>query len=230
MTPAPSLHPAELPDLVYRLGRAPDPWEWPDWTYSREDGTFGNRYDDPEGQYRVLYASTQRQATFRECLARFRPDLVVLAEVIQEDDKDAPPTRPAGHVKRSWLSRRLMGSATLIGIYCAIGHSDSVQHLRYALAPRILHYGLTDVDAGDLRTRAPRRLTQEVSRYVFTQTAADGTAAFYGIEYASRLGDELTNWAIFEPNEPATLLHADITEEDADLQAVLDAYGLTLVD
>jgi hypothetical protein len=226
----PPLRRAELPDVIYRVGRDPDPWDWPDWIYAREDGTFGNRYDDPEGQYRVLYASTQRQATFRECLARFRPDLAVLAAQIEEDDDDAPATHPPGHVKRSWLSRRLIGTATITGIYCDIGHSDSVQHLRDALAARIIHHGLDDLDAGDLRTRAPRRLTQEISRYVFTLADENGSAAFRGIQYGSRLGDNLTNWAIFEPNEPAALVSTELDEDDADLQAVLEDYSLQLVD
>ena len=38
---------------LYRLGRHPDPWVWPDWSYAAPDGTFGNRYDDPQGSYRV---------------------------------------------------------------------------------------------------------------------------------------------------------------------------------
>jgi hypothetical protein len=227
MTPA--LHSAELPEVVYRLGRLPDPWEWPDWIYAREDGTFGNRYDDPQGQYRVLYASAERQTAFRECLARFRPDLAVVAAQIEEDDEGAPPTRPPGHVKRSWLARRLMGIAAINGRYCDIGHSESVQHLREALAAQILHYGLDDLDAGDLRRRAPRRLTQEISRYVFTLGDESGGAAFQGIRYASRLGDNLTNWAIFEPNDPTALDRVGINEEDPDLQAVLSAYKLTLV-
>jgi RES domain len=225
-----SLRSAELPDIIYRLGRQPDPWEWPDWTHAREDGTFDNRYDDPDGQYRVLYASTERQTTFRECLARFRPDLAVLAAVIEEDDAGAPPTQPPGHVKRSWLSRRLLGAATIAGTYCDVGHSESVRHLRDALAPRIIHYGLDDLDAGDLRRRAPRRLTQEISRYVFALADASGRAAFQGIRYASRLGDDLANWAIFEPNEPTALSSADIDEHDADLQAVLTDYNITFVD
>lgn len=44
------------PTPLYRLGRTPDPWAWPGWRYSLPDGTFGNRYDDPAGGYRVLYA------------------------------------------------------------------------------------------------------------------------------------------------------------------------------
>jgi hypothetical protein len=191
-----SLRPAKVPDVVYRLGRAPDPWEWPDWTHARDDGTFGNRYDDPNGQYRVLYASSERRTTFRECLARFRPDLAIIATEIEEDDEDAPATQPPGHVKRSWVSRRMMGTATIAGTYCDIGHSKSVQHLRDALAARVIHYGIDDLDAGDLRTRAPRRFTQEISRFVFTLADEHGVATFRGIKYVSRLGDELTNWAI----------------------------------
>jgi hypothetical protein len=45
-----------------------------------------------------------------------------------------------------------------------LGHSDSLAHLRTALADRILHHGLDDLDAGDICRRAPRRLTQEISR------------------------------------------------------------------
>ena len=36
------------------------------------DGTFGNRFDDPEGIYRVLYASSQRLGCYLEALAQFR--------------------------------------------------------------------------------------------------------------------------------------------------------------
>jgi hypothetical protein len=49
---------------LYRLGRHPDPWAWPDWSYAAPDGTFGNRYDDPDASYRVLYACSQRVGAF----------------------------------------------------------------------------------------------------------------------------------------------------------------------
>lgn len=124
----PPLAAADLPEQVYRLGRAPNAWEWPDWVYAQKDGTFGNRYDDPLGEYRVLYASTQRVGTFMECLARFRPDPAIdLVAIVSNDGADELyPTRPAGSVPSSWLGERRMGVARLHGSLCDIGHSDSL--------------------------------------------------------------------------------------------------------
>jgi hypothetical protein len=225
----PPLRSAALPERVYRLGRAPDPWEWPDWSFAGADGTFGNRFDDPDAEYRLLYASSQRVGTFRECLARFRPDPAVLAIQIEDNDEDpsSPATAPPGHIPCSWLANRRMGTARLAGVFCDIGHSDSLTHLREALAARLLHHGLDDLDAGEIRARAPRRFTQEISRHIFSQSDGSGPA-FAGIRYASRLGDELTNWAIFEPNEPVDCEHETLSLDDPDLVTVADDYGLTL--
>jgi hypothetical protein len=54
----PALSAARPKGLLYRVGRAPDPWAWPPRAYAGEDGTFGNRFDDPAGEYRLLYASS----------------------------------------------------------------------------------------------------------------------------------------------------------------------------
>jgi hypothetical protein len=39
---------------IFRIARRPDPWQPPDWSRANPDLTFGNRFDDPEGYYRVL--------------------------------------------------------------------------------------------------------------------------------------------------------------------------------
>jgi hypothetical protein len=67
MTPSLAVTAADRP--LYRIGRRPDGWAWPAWSYAGPDGTFGNRYDDPQGEYRVLYASSQRIGPFLETLA-----------------------------------------------------------------------------------------------------------------------------------------------------------------
>ena len=75
---------ARAAGAIFRVGRRPDAWAWPDWTYAHDDGTFGNRFDDPLSEYRVLYASSQRCGAFAETLARFRPDLELAAELARD--------------------------------------------------------------------------------------------------------------------------------------------------
>ncbi len=77
------LQSVRAPGRLHRLGRRNGVWLWPDWAYAGDDGTFGNRYDDPQGQYRVLYASSERLGVFLETLASFRPDPAILAEPIE---------------------------------------------------------------------------------------------------------------------------------------------------
>jgi hypothetical protein len=185
---------------LYRVGRAPDAWAWPDWAFAGEDGTFGNRYDDPAGEYRVLDASSQRVGAFIEVLARYRADQALVAEYAAVEDNGEHPTIPPGVVPGDWPQRRHIGTATHAGPFADVGHSDSLAHLRTALAARLVHYGLDDLDGGDLRRRAPRALTQEISRYVFENGVDARGSALAGVRYLSRLGDELEK--IFEGNDP----------------------------
>lgn len=208
---------------LYRLGRDPDPWVWPDWSYAAPDGTFGNRYDDPHGIYRVLYASSQRLGAFLETLARFRPDLEVLAELerIEGDDE------PLAGVPRTWLEGRLIGEATVEGRFVELGDSASLATLRAALAASAIHHGLDEIDAATIRLRAPRAFTQQVSRYVYEE------GSFAGIRYRSRFGDDVLNWAVFEsaPDGQGPLVatgSAAIAADDPDLRAALELLGLTL--
>lgn len=183
---------------VYRLGRLPDPWAWPDWSRAHLDGTFRNRWDDPDGDYRVLYASSQRMGAFVETMARFRPDLEVVAELaaIAGDDSEAPLA--AGTVPLDWVARRRLGIGGLAGRYAAVGSARSLQFIRSTLAASALRHHLTEIDAATIRLTAPRAFTQQISRLVYECPGDDG-APFAGIQYASRLGDEFENWALFEP-------------------------------
>jgi hypothetical protein len=219
---------------VKRIGRAPDPWAWPDWLYAGPDGTFGNRWDDPDSNYRVLYAADDRLAAFLEVLARFRPDpyvLVGLDEIVGEDDDALRP----GQLDASWLFQRRVGEATLNGRFADVGHSASLAVLRRDLSSRIVQYALLDLDAAAIRLRAPRAFTQQISRYVHAQSNVSGRA-FDGISYLSRLGDEFRLWAIFEPATPREAKDlisepeiARIASDDPDLLQALAMHGITLV-
>ena len=224
------------PSCLFRVSRRPDPWTWPDWAHVSDDRTFGNRWDDPRGIYRVVYAASQRQGAFLEVLARFRPDPAVVAgleRITGEADAIAP-----GRVPASWLRKRVMGEASVFGTFAHVGRSRSLAHLRRLMTARLVHYGLSDLDAGTIRLSAPRRLTQEISRCVFEMTEVGSVEpSYHGICYLSRLGDELENWAIFEVSEPSggepriePGAVSELSPEDSDFQAALRVHGLTLVD
>ena len=224
MTPA--LQVARPAGLLYRVGRVPDAWALAPWTYAGPDNTFGSRFDDPEGEYRVRYAAGQKRGAFLETLARFRADPQLLAELAEIDDDPEYPTAPPSTVPSEWLHTRCVGIAQADSLlFVDISHSQSLAHLRHHLAHRLVHFGLDDLDAGDIRKRTPRALTQEVSRYVFERPEA-----FAGIRYLSRLGDELANWAIFEGSELDEVIEDNETIEpdDPDLVVALHTLNLTL--
>lgn len=233
---APELHTVLPEGPLYRVGRRPDPWALPDWANVGSDGTFGNRWDDPVGVYRVLYASSSRLGALVEVLARFRPDPHILEALKEiEEDQGAATTQPPGELEAAWLRRRCLGVARLDGEFVDVGHSTSLARLREALASRVLHHGLDDLDAATIRLSAPRRFTQEVSRYVYDRSTAQGQRRYAGVAYRSRLGDEFRNWAIFEApgsalpwiGEPET---EPIEPDDPDLVQALRLLGVRLVE
>jgi hypothetical protein len=218
---------------LHRVARSPDAWAWPEWAYAGPDGTFGNRYDDPRGEYRVLYASSDRLGAFVEVLARFRPDPAVLRELdrIELEPGERGDGRP-GQLSRAWLDGRVVGTAVAGGAFAAVGVSRSLRYLRDRLADRALHHGVDELDAAAIRAHAPRAFTQEVSRLVFECTDARAEPQFDGIAYHSRLGDELENWAIFEPPEGEARLRdmqsEPVDPDDPDLAAALEGLGIEL--
>lgn len=79
-----------------------------------------------------------------------------------------------------------------------------------------------------MRLRAPRALTQAISRYLYERSGPEGRARFAGIRYASRLGDELVNWAIFEPTRLERARSQPLQPDDPDLGTALARLGLVI--
>lgn len=219
---------------LYRIARLPDPWAWPEWANVGSDGTFGNRWDDPAGVYRVLYASSSRLGALMEVLARFRPDPHILEAMKGIEDDEGTSFQPPGELDVGWLGRRCVGVAEVNAAFVDVGHSTSLATLRVALASRIVHHGLDDLDAAAVRLSAPRRFTQEISRYVYDRSTPDGQRQFSGIAYRSRLGDEFHNWAVFETPESSSPWSGEpeilpIEADDPDLRRALELHGVRLV-
>ena len=231
-----SLTKKSLEAELYRVGRAADPWAWPDWAYA--DGTFDHRWDDANGRYRVLYASSQRLGCFLETLVDFRPDPGILAEyALQEADTRASGTTATpGVVPRDWFHRRVITRGVMTeacGWFVVVGDAETLSELRTALAARVVHYGLRDLDAATIRLSTPRAFTQEISSYIATQRDENGRP-YAGIYYCSRLDDGVENWAVFEQQSmggrsPVFGIATDpIDSQDGDLQRALALLGLRL--
>lgn len=205
--------------LVYRLGRRPNAWQPQEWSLAHADGTFGNRFDDPAGYYRVLYASSQRVACFVETLARFRPDLALLAELTAIDGPD--DFFPLGTLPREWLEVRTVGRTEIEGCYADIYAAGWVSHLRRVLAAEALRLGVKDIDLSTLQMAEPRRLTQLASREVYRSHLP-------GVFYGSRYGHSLANWALFEPFLLIRPASDTFSVDDADFLQALRLLGVRL--
>ena len=226
MTPQPELVQPDGP--VYRVARGPDVWAWPDWDYATADGTFGNRWDDPNGEFRVLYASSTAFGALLETLAPFRPDLELLAllEGIDDDHRHVE----AGTVPSPWLEERWIGEAELTGPYVDVGAADTLAWLRSRLASRATDLGIEEVDAATVRLGAPRAFTQAIARLVYEYQLDDGVGPS-GIRYRSRYDDDTVNWAMFEPPSvvaPTLLPHSAsrLQSQHHELIRVYNLFGL----
>lgn len=172
------------------------------------------------------------RACLLEVLAGFRRDARLAAELdeIVEDNEDAVlhPTLASGQVPREWLDARTATSAKLTGNYCAVTDSRSIAVLHPHFIGIALSLGLRDFDAAALKDARPRELTQAVAAWIYETTDLDG------VTFASRHGDDLRLWAIFErPGDPYVspkLTHAHPEELRHDSEAIKDAFqtlGLT---
>jgi hypothetical protein len=180
---------------LWRIGFRPDPWAWSGWEWAT-NGRFPGRWDDLHGNFRTVYAGSSLLACLLEVLAGFRLDARLAAELdeIAEDDEDAVlhPTLPPGQVPREWLDARAGTSAELTGDYCAVTDSKSISVLYPHFIGMALRLGLADLDAAALKDARPRQLTQAIAAWLYENTDLDG------VTFASRHGDDLRLWAIFE--------------------------------
>lgn len=216
------------PDILYRVARGPDVWMWTDLKYAGH-----GRWDDPDGSYRVLYASTTPFGAYLEKLAQFRPDLELLATfaTIRENDRSAPKTAPAGALPAGWRARFMLGKGLTDGVtlpLVAVGRARSLATLRAALADVARGLGITEVDAGVIRLDLSGeflRFTQAISRFIYEQARKDAPR-YSGIFYLSQHADDVANCAVFEREGPFPVTHIERSAVEIDDEDFLKACAL----
>ncbi|HET9017103.1 MAG TPA: RES family NAD+ phosphorylase [Thermomicrobiaceae bacterium] len=200
-----------------------DPFAPRSWDDVGEDGTFGNRFDDPGAlrnigtarRFRTIYCATERVAAFAEVVARMRPSIRLLDQLAEVDDEDEPlddvfagvvdPEFPAhGLITHDWRLRRRVGKIALDPAlrFVDLDDPENIDLLRRELAP-LLRVRKMDLDLSTL-VSGDRALTQAIARFVYEQQADDGHPMFAGIRYVSRLSASWECWAVFDSG-----LHGD---------------------
>jgi hypothetical protein len=205
--------------VLYRFGRPPDPLAFPPFEF-----TGGERFDDPQRQFRVLYAAEQRVACFVETLARFRPSVELLAAWRAMPEADVPePPLPVGLVPRYWIASRQMVRLRLSSgqRWLDLRSFETREALRLELAGTLRVLGLSDLDVSGVRG-SRRPLTQAIARWAYER-------GYHGIVYSSRFHDAYRCWAVFEGArfERSGRPQA-ITPRDRSLQAAMRLFGLQL--
>lgn len=233
---------------VYRVARGFDAFAPPAWEYAHQDGTFGNRFDDPgvhtrstlASRFRMIYCATQRAAAFGETTARMRPDLTLIARLraIIDDEpvEDAlrgsiDPKHPErGIVPLEWRFQRRLGVTHLDSSlrFVDLAAAPTVHYLRSALAEFAATHRIRDVDFSTM-TSQQRPFTQACARYVYDQKGVDGVPLYAGVRYLSRLNPDWECWAIFADRilhtpGPSETIHPD----DPGLIDAARVLGLTI--
>jgi hypothetical protein len=235
--------------VLFRLARGIDPFAPPEWERaSLEDGTFGNRFDDPtaldgrppERRFRAIYCATQRIAAFGETLARFRVSPAVLAGLDAIEDEESteealagavdPRDRTRGFVSADWRFKRRLGQTTLAPdlVFADVADHRSLSRLRIDLRDVAAACGIDEIDLSAL-TSGQRRFTQRCARHIHDLRDDRGRPRFAGLRYVSRLDAAWECWAIFDDRFRHTPSFPDtIAADDPDLLAIARVFRLTI--
>jgi hypothetical protein len=210
---------------VYRVARRPDPWRPPDWADVGDDLTFGNRFDDAEGRFRVLYAASSPLACYLETLARYRrpPEAEQLLSALASIKNAQDDYTPHATVPASWLPTRSLGMAILTKRrFAHVYSSEWLAFLRKKLEPgfSVRRSDGQDFDLALLLSQR-RALTRRIATLVYR-------LGYDGIYYQSRHGSDLFNWALFEPFDLASQTVLDLRIDDPDLIEALKRLNLIL--
>lgn len=226
------------PGEVWRVGFAPDPWEWTPWQYANDNGRFNGRWDDQEAKFRTLYTSESLLGCFLELLAPQRPDDAAFAELeaIVDDAniEEMYPEINRGAIGMEWLSGRLYGRATQTGTYAEVTQAEALGFMAVAGVFDRLGIPARQVDASLLKDATKRDITRSVARYLFDLRAAGSSRpAVDGIAFRSRMGDDIRMWAVFERGDELVSEHItpqggfhQVTEDNEDLQRAFQLLGL----
>jgi RES domain-containing protein len=207
------------PPTLFRVGVRPRAGQFPAKKWLRKPARA--RFDDPDREFRVLYAAEAVETCWLEVLADFRLAPEMLVEFARLHPRSALCQRlPTKFVEvREVCSLRIKARASFLDL-----RSRQTRHsVRAVLSQKLVALGLKDFDASDSLSRN-RELTQAIARRAYEE-------GYAGIAYPSRHDPAQGCWAVFE--RPGTTIVVEnqvpVRPTDEALVRVLAEFELALV-
>lgn len=172
----------------------------------------------------MLYAASAPEGAFAETLARFRPTAAMRALPPEEDEH----LMATGAIPADWRTRRLLTRFQLDDAlpFLDVDAPETHSYLTAVMAPALTALGVQNLDVATLR--GPNRfVTRAVATFAYIETNADGSLAYSGLRYGSRLGD-WECWAIFEGTHVVRSTTSAIGKTEPALEQVARAFDLTI--
>ncbi len=187
----------------------------------------GNRFDDPEGVFGVLYFGSSLEVCFGETLAKLRPSPKLIALIGDEWQKLG--FMEVGAVAAEWRHRNLAVRVKLPheSRLLDLEEPHTLQFLRHELATGLAALGHDELDVATVRG-PDRRVTRMISRWAAVQTDEHGDTLYAGIRYFSRLNRDWECWAVFGDVDLEVVETRPITKDMTELRQVAKLYDLTV--
>lgn len=200
---------------VYRVAHGPNPFAPRPWSQAHEDGTFGNRVDDPGAldepgrrrafiptadRFRTIYCATEPVGAFGETIARFRhsPRLWAGLQSI-DDDEPLADALAGGAVPSQWRIQRLLGATQFdVMQFVDLAAPETRAFLTREMASVLTRLDIEDLDLSAVMDKTERRLTQEIARCIYELSDETKQGRFAGMRYVSRLCPDWELWAVFD--------------------------------
>jgi hypothetical protein len=214
--------PSDTNPYVWRIGHHTAPLDYP----PREYCAWNHRFDDPQQEYRTLYAAEHAITCMRELLADLRPDAKARADYAQfQARQEDPPEelhRPARTVTMEWRESHALARATVVrdGELWNLADAELREELTDRHATLLNDHGMPYLDITQV-TSKNRIVTQTISRDLYERGAA-------GILFTSNHGGGCValmegRAALVPAGDPIAL-----TENHPDLLRVCSEYNLIL--
>jgi hypothetical protein len=210
---------------VFRVAFGGNPLAFRPWKTISAKTPMHGRWDDPEGNYRVLYTSATARGALRESLQYFRPALALLEKLrnlnyephevnvacdsremrLASDNRElrfagqfeCSPFEEIGTIPPSWFTTRTFSEIRVENGKCVPVCTEAALDVIYRQC------GIR-FNVGELLAQTGLAWTRYISRMIWRRRI------YSGIEALSKFGINLRNYAFFEDRPHSNILRAKL--------------------